>query len=226
MRDPVTVIVFGSTGDLMRRKLVPAFFELWNQGVLNEDCLIVGVGRRSFNDVTFRAFLSECLEAEQRTIFEHLNIRYFTGDITTIEGMSGMRQFLELHEKKECMGRLFYLATSYIFFPTIVSALAREGLHELRCGWTRLAFEKPFGQSLSSAGTLESGIHKTFPEDVIYRIDHYLAKEGARLLLAAKESCPALRKVLSRAYVSEIQIVAEETVGVGERIAYYNESGA
>ncbi len=226
MDNPVTIVVFGGTGDLMRRKLVLSFLRLWKQGILNENCLIVGVGRRPFDDAAYRLFLSEHLNDKERTTLEQISIKYFTGDITSIEGMTGLHAFLARYEKKECMGRIMYLATGYTFFPTIVAALQREQLHELRCGWTRVAFEKPFGQSLASAGTLESGVHKVFPEDSIYRIDHYIAKDGARLLLSAKESCPALRKILSCAYVSQIEIIADENIGVGERIAYYNESGA
>ena len=210
----------------MRRKLVPSFLRLWKQGILNENCLIVGVGRRPFDDVSYRAFLGENLNEEERVALEKIPIRYLTGDITNLDGMTGLHAFLARHEKKECMGRFFYLATGYTFFPTIVSALQREQLNELRCGWTRIAFEKPFGQSLASAGTLESGVHKVFSDDLIYRIDHYIAKDGARLLLSAKESCPALRKILSCAYVSHIEIIADENIGIGERIAYYNESGA
>ena len=226
MDNSVTIVVFGGTGDLMRRKLVPSFLRLWKDGTLNENCLIVGVGRRPFDDKAYSAFLYENLNDEERSALEKISIKYFTGDITNREGMTGLHAFLARHEKKECMGRFFYLATGYIFFPTIVSALQKEQLHELRCGWTRVAFEKPFGQNLASAGTLESGVHKVFTDDSIYRIDHYMVKDGARLLLSAKESCSALRKILSCAYVSQIEIIAEETIGVGERIAYYNESGA
>ncbi len=226
MGDPVTIVVFGSTGDLMRRKLVPALIDLWKQGILHESCLIVGVGRRPFDDSGFQGFLAEALDAEAQEILPQLPIRYFTGDITRVEGLAGLAAFLKQHEPKECMGRLFYLATSYTFFPTIVSGIAREGLHELRCGWTRVAFEKPFGHSLASAGELEQGVRQVFPEGAVYRIDHYLAKEGARLFLAAKESCPSLRRILSRAYVSSVKVRADESLGVGERIAYYQESGA
>ncbi len=210
----------------MRRKLVPAFLELWSRGVLNEECLIVGVGRRLFESDAFRVFLGEAMNEEQRAILWRIPLRYFMGDITSIDGLQGLRVLLEKHEPRSCMGRMFYLATSYTYFPTIVAALAREGLNELRCGWTRVLFEKPFGQSFASAGELESGVHKVFSEDAIYRIDHYLAKEGARLFLAAKESCLALRKILSRAYVSRIEIIADESIGVGDRLAYYQTSGA
>ena len=222
MQQPVTFIVFGGTGDLMKRKLVPAFLSLFRRGVLHQDSVVIGVGRRPFNDAEYKEFL--CEDSAEALDIQRLPFHYFMHDFEKNGGMQPLRLFIQsLGRKSDNM--IHYLATHFSFFPGIVQQLKQSGLQNTQ-GFNRIAFEKPFGINLASSTMLDREIHTVFSEEQIFRIDHYLAKETVQNIAALKLTNPFFEQLLSNELVERIELVIDEELGVGNRLDSYNDVGA
>src|SRR3989344_2252985 len=221
---PTTFILFGGTGDLTKRKLLPAFATLLREEKLARRSLLIGIGRRPLTHESYRDSLFEGLSEDDQKTLQHLSILYFQDDVSQSTGLNNLPQFLQAQEQA-ASNRIYYLATSYTLFPQIVQALHRTHLDKHTDRWTRLVFEKPFGHDLASSNALDNAIHAVFPEEHIFRIDHYLAKETVQNLQVVKFTNPVIDNLLHRALVSHITLTVDESLGVGNRLGYYAEAG-
>ncbi len=220
----VSFVLFGGTGDLVKRKLVPAIARLVQEGKIRGDSTIIGISRKSWTDEEYKKFLVESVVREEKEHIKMLDIRFFQGDFLE-KGLKGLNDLIKKSERKNC-NRIYYLATSFKFFPAIIKELKKQGLNKKKDGFTRIVFEKPFGSDLRSSEELDKEIHKVFGEDSVFRLDHYLAKETVQNLNVLKFTNPILYSTFSNGYVDSIEIIVDEDLGVGERIFYYNDAGA
>ncbi len=236
--DPAVFVLFGATGDLAHRKVVPALFQLWRTHLLPHELRIVAVGRRPYADDAFRAELKASLDHYSRVqpvdseTWEELagRIVYHRGDFNDPELYQGLTERLdELDEKCGTRGnRIFYLATQPSAFPEIVQQLGRAGLDHERHegGWRRVVIEKPFGHDTDSAVRLNREVGKVFRERQVYRIDHYLGKETVRNLLVFRFGNGIFEPIWNRRHIDHVQITVAESIGIESRGAFYEETGA
>jgi glucose-6-phosphate 1-dehydrogenase len=234
--EPGIMVIFGASGDLTSRKLVPALYELAAQRRLPMEFAVVGLSRTEMSHDEFRGRLREKLE-EQRSegISEDVwdsfskGIFYLPGDSKDPETYRELRKFLrELDGERKTEGnRIFYLSSSPSLFSTIVERLGEAGMNEgENGGFSRLVVEKPFGRDLESARELNDDIRRYFEESQIYRIDHYLGKETVQNILALRFANGIFEPLWSQHYVDHVQITVAEDIGVGTRGAFYEEAGA
>ncbi|MBI2631884.1 glucose-6-phosphate dehydrogenase [Candidatus Pacearchaeota archaeon] len=224
----LTIVVFGGTGDLMKRKLAPAFASLLKKKIISKDSTIIGIARGDFNDESYKNLFAESAKSqEDRENIKQLKIKFFRGDATNQKSLANLSDFIFSTEPKEGRNRIFYLSTSFKLFPSIIEQLKTQALYEQKNNYfTRIVFEKPFGVNLASSDELERSIHETFSEEQIFRIDHYLAKETVKNISILKYTNPIFNYLLRKEVVESINIIVDEDLGVGNRIAYYNETGA
>jgi glucose-6-phosphate 1-dehydrogenase len=236
--DPAIFVLFGATGDLAHRKVVPALFQLWRTHLLPHEFTIVAVGRRAYTDEAFRAELKGALDKYSRVqpvdqeTWDDLaeRIVYHRGDFNDPTAYSGLVERLDqLDEDKGTRGnRLFYLATQPSAFPEIVQHLGKVGLDHERHdgGWRRVVIEKPFGHDLDSAVRLNREVGKVFRERQVYRIDHYLGKETVRNLLVFRFGNGIFEPIWNRRHIDHVQITVAESIGIENRGSFYEETGA
>ena len=234
--DPHVLIIFGASGDLAQRKLVPAVFDLFRGGYLPENFALLGASRTDFTDEAFRkkvVFDNEHFDQKDATTedVEAFAQKLFYQDLASYDGEKDIKALaarLKKLDKDLKVGQnyIFYLSTPPKLYSTIPGALAKAGLNENEHGWARLIVEKPFGYDEKSAIKLNKEIQSHFREDTIYRIDHYLGKETVQNLLVTRFANGFFEPLWNRNYVQSVQITAAETVGVGSRGGYYDESGA
>jgi glucose-6-phosphate 1-dehydrogenase len=237
--EPFALVIFGATGDLAARKLLPALFSLWHDHFFEAPFAIVGVGRRDQDDAKFRQELQGSAEEHRRAhpdangtwddFAKHLF--YQRGDFTKPDSFPALAKRLQALEKEQGLAgnRLFYLATDPEYFGPIVEQLAATRLvnRDVPTPWTRVIIEKPFGHDLDSARELNQQLTKSLREEQIYRIDHYLGKETVQNILAFRFGNAIFEPLFGRQYVDHVQITAAETVGMeGHRGAYYDHAGA
>ncbi|PNY82319.1 glucose-6-phosphate dehydrogenase [Deinococcus koreensis] len=233
--EPATLVIFGATGDLARRKLLPAVFGLWQDGLLGSAFNIVGIGRQDMNDEQFKDFVIQALEGSKETDtpqpgnlekFREL-LYYEFGDFSGDEVYALIDK--ELARAQDDHGgrknALFYLSTPPSLFEPISNGLGRLGLADESEGWRRLVIEKPFGRDLDSARELNDAIHKSWDESQVYRIDHYLGKETVQNLMAIRFGNAIFEPLWNRGYVDHVQITASEDLGLEGRAGYYEEAG-
>jgi glucose-6-phosphate 1-dehydrogenase len=236
--DPCAFVLFGATGDLAHRKVMPAIYQLWRTNLLPAEFSLVAVARRPYTDETFAAEVRSSIEKYSRVqpidedAWEELakRITYQPLDFGDDSGFDRLGSRLEeLDAERGTAGnRLFYLATQPSQVTEIVRQLGRVGLdHEVRgTGWRRVVVEKPFGRDYDSARTLNHEVGKVFRESQVYRIDHYLGKETVRNLLVFRFGNGIFEPVWNRSYVDHVQITVAESIGVESRGAFYEETGA
>jgi glucose-6-phosphate 1-dehydrogenase len=230
------MVIFGASGDLTSRKLVPALYDLAAQRRLPLEFAVVGISRTEMSHEDFRGKLREALE-EQRSgevsddvweSFSH-GIFYMPGDSKKSETYDELKEFLKrLDSERGTQGnRAFYLSASPSLFPAIVERLGEAGMNVGEDGgWSRLVVEKPFGRDLASAQELNTEIQRFFEEAQIYRIDHYLGKETVQNILALRFANGIFEPIWNHHYVDHVQITVAEDIGVGTRGAFYEEAGA
>jgi glucose-6-phosphate 1-dehydrogenase len=235
--EPFTLVLFGATGDLAGRKLLPALSSLLDSEYLPQEFAIVGIGRREKSDQGFRDDVQRDLaEFRKGATADDVagflaHVYYQRSDFTTSEGMRGIADRLHTLERDRKLpgNRLFYLATDPEFFQPIVEGLASAGLirREEDRPWARVVIEKPFGHDLASAVALDRDLLRFLRPDQIYRIDHYLGKETVQNLLAFRFGNAIFEPLFNREHVDNVQITVAETVGMeGRRGAFYDHAGA
>ena len=233
--EPATLVIFGATGDLSRRKLLPAVFGLWQDGLLGSAFNIVGVGRQEMTDEQFKDYAIEALNTSKETDtpqpgslekFREL-LYYEFGDFAADEVYEKVKT--QLDEAEDAHGgrknALFYLSTPPSLFEPISNGLGRLGLQDQSEGWRRIIVEKPFGRDLASARHLNDTLHTVWNEPQVYRIDHYLGKETVQNLMAIRFGNAIFEPLWNRAYVDHIQITNAEDLGLEGRAGYYEEAG-
>ena len=238
MPEPFAFVLFGGTGDLAHRKVIPALYQLWRTNLLPHEYMLIAVGRRPYTDDKFRAEIRASLDTFSRVLpvdeeaWEGFaqRLTYHQGNFADASSYDRLTVLLEKVQQKEgTRGNcLFYLATHASDFPEIVAQLGRVGLdHEMHGGgWRRVIIEKPFGRDLDSATRLNREVLKVFREKQVYRIDHYLGKETVRNLLVFRFGNGIFEPVWNRRYVDHVQITVAESIGVEGRGAFYEETGA
>jgi glucose-6-phosphate 1-dehydrogenase len=240
--DPSTLVLFGATGDLAHRKVIPALYQLWRTNLLPHEFVILAIGRRDYDDETLRADLRKSLDKYSRVLpldeaawrSFAARIRYQRCDFDDPAAFDRLVTILEAIDKEQgnlAEGRgnhLYYLATQPSAFAEIVGQLGRVGLdHEHHDGgWRRIVIEKPFGHDLNSAIRLNREVGKVFRESQVYRIDHYLGKETVRNLLVFRFGNGIFEPIWNRRHIDHIQITVAESIGVENRGAFYEETGA
>jgi glucose-6-phosphate 1-dehydrogenase len=231
--DPCALVIFGASGDLTHKKLMPALYALMVRRLLPPRFAIVGVARTEADDDAFRNDMKEAVKRHARDAFrddvwEELaaNMRYVATDFADEGGEDRLEQKIELCEKEKDLGgnRVYYLAVPPVAFATIVDALGkrRSGAK----GWTRLIVEKPFGHDLTSARGLNAMLQEHFTEDQIFRIDHYLGKETVQNMLALRFANGIFEPIWNRQFVDHVQITVAESIGIEGRAGYYESAGA
>ncbi|WP_165227261.1 glucose-6-phosphate dehydrogenase [Aquisphaera insulae] len=236
--EPCAVVLFGATGDLAHRKLVPALYNLARGGNLPNECAIVGFARRDWTDDDLRAEYQKVLEEEGGPDFQEIWPQFATRIVFSPGTFDDAEAYRKLKEKLEELdrthgtrgNRIFYLAVSPEFFETIVNHLGEAGLIYERhqaSPWSRVVIEKPFGHDLESARELSRDISRVLDERQLYRIDHYLGKETVQNILAFRFGNSIFEPIWNRRHVGAVQISVAEEVGMsGTRGAYYDTAGA
>jgi glucose-6-phosphate 1-dehydrogenase len=231
--DPCVVVIFGASGDLTKRKLIPALVNLQRGGFLSKNLTIVGVARSAMTDEQFRSEVAPDAGADQptRTAFTELSQRifYHAADATSPEALSGLKDHLaRIDTRTGAPGNyLFYLSVGPKFFAPIVCSLAKVGLAAEENGrWRRVVIEKPFGHDLPSAIELNATLKSVIPERQIFRIDHYLGKETVQNLMVFRFGNGMFEPIWNRNYIDHVQITVAEELGVGSRAGYYDGAGA
>ena len=232
--DPCVLVIFGATGDLTRRKLIPALFDLACEGCMSPPFRVLGIGRSAMTDAEFRSSMNEAMQAakgkdlsaEQWKKFEQI-LFFFEGDPNDAEMYSRLAKRLEeLSGAGASPNHLFYFSVPPSVSPAIVAGLGKAGLANNDKGWSRIIVEKPFGRDLTSARQLNAEISKEFDEHQVYRIDHYLGKETVQNILVMRFGNSLFEPVWNRNYVDFVEITASETLGVESRAGFYEETGA
>jgi len=230
--DPCTVVIFGATGDLTAIKLMPALYNLFLRGGLPSPCGIVGCARTTLNRQEFQEHMAEAvknagLDFSRWQDFAAL-LDYLPLDYATAADYGSLGRFLTNLEEKQQIGgnRLFYLAVPPSLYATISQELGRSGLSSEEEGhWVRLVVEKPFGRDLGTARELNRVLQAHFQESQIFRIDHYMAKETVQNIIIFRFANAIFEPLWNHHYIDSVGIVAAETVGVGHRARFYEETG-
>lgn len=235
--DPTIIVIFGATGDLSKRKLIPALLDLYTKGFMPKKFSVVGFSRRDMSDSEYRDFVKQAIGLKKHShsdddinsFLEHI---FYTkglfGDVNTYDNLS--KNLISIDEKWGiCTNKLFYLAVPPSSYEIIFDNLANSGL-TIPCGgdkgWTRVLVEKPFGKDLKTARELDHKLGLLFKEEQIFRIDHYLAKETLQNILSFRFSNVLFEPIWNKDYIEKVEIKLYESLGVGERGSFYNETGA
>jgi glucose-6-phosphate 1-dehydrogenase len=236
--DPCTIVIFGASGDLSRRKLVPALYGLAAQNCLARRFAIIGFARTPMTDEAFQKSAVDSVNkfAEASTVNEDLcsefvdALAYVAGEYHHPEAFEKLKHRLEELDRTHKLNgnRLFYLATPPEVYPVIIEQLHKTGLakHTNGKSWVRIIIEKPYGRDLASAQKLNQAVRKVFDESQVYRIDHYLGKDTVQNLLVLRFGNGIFEPLWNRNYVDHVQITAAETLGVEQRAAFYETAGA
>lgn len=234
--DNQVLVIFGASGDLTKRKLIPAVFNLYTSGLLPECYAVLGVSRSTFSDQDYRTkvvFENEHLLDKESATEENLkgfaDLIFYqsidTKDTATYEQLKNRLDQVDAN-KATCNNYIFYLSTPPSLYETISEGLASAGLNTEEAGWRKMIIEKPFGYDLESAKKLNGKLLSSFTEDQIYRIDHYLGKETVQNIFVTRFANTIFEPLWNRNYINRVEITAAESVGVEKRGGYYDGSGA
>jgi len=233
---PSSLVIFGVTGDLSRKKLMPAVYDLANRGLLPPGFALVGFARRDWEDQDFEKVVYDAVKQYARTPFDEdvwrqlaQGIRFVQGEFDDDAAFERLKETIdELDEHRGTMGNhAFYLSIPPKAFPLVTEQLRRSGLAEQKDGqWRRVVIEKPFGSDLKTARELNDVVESVFPADSVFRIDHYLGKETVQNILALRFANEMYEPIWNANYVDHVQITMAEDIGVGGRAGYYDGIGA
>ena len=234
---PALMVIFGASGDLANRKLLPALYKLSQQRLLPPNFVILGFARSQLTDTEFRLRARTSMVTNSKVEFQHAaweafapRLSYISGKYDDIEGFERLRDRIKGLEEQWNIGgnRLFYLSTPPSVYESIVTFLGAANLVEPAeaRNWTRIVIEKPFGSDLASAHKLNDHVLSVFEEDQVYRIDHYLGKETVQNVLVFRFANGIFEPIWNRNYVDNVQITVAESIGVEGRGGYFEKSGA
>jgi glucose-6-phosphate 1-dehydrogenase len=233
---PCAVVVFGVTGDLSRKKLMPAIYDLADRGLLPPTFALVGFGRRDWDDAAFAKFVHDDVKQHSRTpfrqeIWDRLaeGFRFVRGNFDDEKAFARVAETLDKLDAERGIGgnHAFYLAIPPKDFPVVCDQLCKSGLARQQEGrWSRVVIEKPFGHDLDSARELNAVVNSVFPEETVFRIDHYLGKETVQNILALRFANELFEPIWNAHYVDSVQITMAEDIGLGGRAGYYDGIGA
>ena len=233
--DPTTLVIFGATGDLARRKLLPALYNLASDGALPERFNLIGVSRAERSHDSYREIVIDSVRRFSRRtpddkVLDALfaDVRYIAGTFDDPEVYSKLSTELDGFDQSANMvfNRSFYLSTAPEFFPTITEALGAQGLAQHSGCDVRIMIEKPFGTNLAEATALNREVLSVFTEQQVFRIDHYLGKETVQNMLAFRFANAMFEPMWNRNFIDNVQITAAEDLGIGTRAGYYDHAGA
>ena len=227
-----TIVIFGASGDLTSRKLVPALYSLMRAGSLPADTRIVGFSRTPLGDEEWRASLRDSTAKHADGPLDDATwnrfatgIFYQPGDIGSMDDFAALARRLETLEGDAPATRIYYVATAPQFYEPVVTALGSLGMADESRGPRRIVVEKPFGTDLGSARALNAHLHAVFHENQVFRIDHYLGKESVQNILALRFANTIFEPIWNRRYIDHVQITVAEEVRVGRRGGYYDTAG-
>ncbi|MEV5507425.1 glucose-6-phosphate dehydrogenase [Streptomyces orinoci] len=233
---PSGLVIFGVTGDLSRKKLMPAVYDLANRGLLPPGFSLIGFARRDWESEDFAQIVYEAVKQHARTPFREevwqqlvQGCRFVQGDFDDDNAFETLKNTINELDKAQGTGGnfAFYLSVPPKFFPTVVQQLKKHGLADQKEGsWRRAVIEKPFGHDLKSAQELNRIVHEVFPANEVFRIDHYLGKETVQNILALRFANTLFEPIWNRSYVDHVQITMAEDIGIGGRAGYYDGIGA
>jgi glucose-6-phosphate 1-dehydrogenase len=232
---PTTLIIFGATGDLARRKLLPALYNLAHEGALPERFNLIGISRRDQSDEDFRSQARESIAQFSRRqpsddVLDGLlgRMSYLAIPFDDTPGYARLGEAMDRLDEENGLplNRVYYLSTAPEYFPVITENINANGLHHHEESDVRAVIEKPFGTDLASARSLQDVVHTAFRERQVFRIDHYLGKETVQNVMAFRFANYMFEPVWNRNYIDHIQITAAEDIGIGTRAGYYDAAGA
>ena len=232
---PTVLVIFGATGDLARRKLLPALYNLAHEGGLPERFSLVGNARSKMTDEEFRQQATDSVREFSRRPPDEKVLAKLVGDIRYVSGSFDGEHVYEqlataLTELDAAAGqplnRCFYLSTAPTFFPVIIDELGKHDLAQSEEAEVRVVIEKPFGRSLEEARDLNARVLSVFSEQQVFRIDHYLGKETVQNVLALRFANNMFEPLWNRNFIDHVQITASEDIGIGSRAGYYDSAGA
>src|SRR3954451_887257 len=235
--DPCALVVFGVTGDLARKKLIPAVYDLANRGLLPPGFTLLGFARRDFEEGDFADLAREAAEAHSRTqfrdeVWDRLSesIQFVQGSFDDDDAFDRLAETLQESERSHGIGgnTAFYLSIPPAAFPTVLKQMERTGMasNKESGGWRRVVVEKPFGHDLASGRDLNKLVDRVFTPQDVFRIDHYLGKETVQNLLALRFANTFFEPIWNNHYVDSVQITMAEDVGIGSRAGFYDATGA
>jgi glucose-6-phosphate 1-dehydrogenase len=236
---PCNIVIFGATGDLTHRKLLPALFSIEAQGLLPDKLKIIGFARRDYSDVSYRDEVKQSLEQFAPELWKDCQhawhrfchrIVFHRSDFDNAHGFAWLKERLDKYDVTDGTGgnRLFYLATPPVTYSGVIHQLGQAGLakHDDDGGpFVRIIVEKPFGSDLKTARTLNTDLKAVFDEDQIYRIDHYLGKETVQNIFVFRFANALFEPLWNGKYIDNVQVTVAETVGVEQRAGYFDKAG-
>ncbi|KJK33817.1 glucose-6-phosphate dehydrogenase, partial [Streptomyces variegatus] len=233
---PSGLVIFGVTGDLSRKKLMPAVYDLANRGLLPPGFSLVGFARREWAHEDFAQEVHDAVKEHARTPFREevwqqliQGMRFVQGTFDDDDAFERLRSTIEELDKAQGTGGnfAFYLSVPPSAFPVVIQQLKKHQLADQTGGsWRRAVIEKPFGHNLASAEELNKVVHEVFAPEQVFRIDHYLGKETVQNILALRFANTMFEPIWNRSFVDHVQITMAEDIGIGGRAGYYDGIGA